>query len=168
MSSTIMEATANVEPVEIGLNEASRRQLAGQMSAVLADTMLLMIKTQVYHWNVVGPLFKPIHDLTEEQYNDLFAASDEIAERIRALGFPVPVSFTDLVPKANLLEESDMRSAEGMVAQLARDHEALARNMRSAAEIAEDLNDYVTHDLLVTRMAFHEKTVWMLRAIIAN
>ncbi len=95
MPAAVLQPTTDIESVDTGLNKDHRRKLAGHLSRVLGDSMLLMIKTQVYHWNVVGPLFKPIHDLTEEQYNDLFAATDEIAERIRALGFPAPVSFTE-------------------------------------------------------------------------
>ena len=168
MPAAVLQPTTDIQSVDTGLHKEHRRKLAGHLSQVLADSMMLMIKTQVYHWNVVGPLFKPIHDLTEEQYNDLFAAADEIAERIRALGFPAPVSFTDLIPKTNLLEESGMRSAHDMLAQLVDDHEKIVRNIRESAELAEEFNDFVTHDLLVERMAVHEKAIWMLRAMIAD
>ncbi|MDH3195562.1 MAG: DNA starvation/stationary phase protection protein [Hyphomicrobiales bacterium] len=168
MPAAVLQPTTDVESVDTGLDNDRRRKLAGHLSRVLADSMLLMIKTQVYHWNVVGPLFKPIHDLTEEQYNDLFSATDVIAERIRALGFPAPVSFTDLIPKTNLVEESDMRSAHDMLTQLVDDHEQIVRNIRDSAEFAEESNDLVTHDLLVQRMAVHEKAIWMLRSMIAD
>lgn len=160
----IMKAKADVEFISTGMEEDVRPKMADHLSKSLADTLLLMIKTQVYHWNVVGPLFKSIHDLTEEQYRDLFEAADDIAERIRALGFPAPVSFTDLVPKANLFEESYVRTTQGMLIQLIEDHEAIVRSMRESAKFAEENEDYATHDLLVTRMAFHEKAIWMLRA----
>jgi starvation-inducible DNA-binding protein len=168
MNNKVLEAITDIEVVETGLTDVVRRQLSGQLSGVLADTILLMIKSQVYHWNVVGPLFKPIHELTEEHYKDLFDASDAIAERIRALGYPAPVSFADLIPRANLNEESVMRSAEEMVLQLINDHENIVRNMREAAQLAEKHNDFVTNDLLVSRMNFHEKAIWMLRSTIAD
>ncbi len=168
MGATILNTKAEVETVKTGLSDDTRKRLAGHLSKALADTMLLTMKTQVYHWNVVGPLFKPIHDLTEAQYTNLFAAADEIAERIRALGHPAPLSFADLAPKANVSEESDIRSAEGMIRQLVKDHEAIVANMREAAHLAEKHDDFVTHDLLVARMGFHEKAIWMLRAMIAD
>lgn len=168
MAVDTLKMTADVEAVKTGIDPEARTKLAGHLSRILADTMLLTIKTQVYHWNVVGPLFKPIHDLTEAHYEDLFAASDVIAERIRALGHLAPVSFTDLMPKTELVEESTMRSAQGMVEQLVKDHESMVRNMRESAEFAEQNDDFVTHDLLVGRLNFHEKAIWMLRAIIAS
>lgn len=168
MSLDILEQRADIDDINTGLSPDARNRLAGQLSRTLADTMLLMIKTQVYHWNVVGPLFKPIHDLTEEHYKNLFEAADDIAERIRALGHPAPVSFTDLVPRTGLIEESNSRSARGMVSQLVEDHEMIVRAARKTAEIAEENGDFVTHDLLVERMNFHEQAIWMLRAIIAD
>lgn len=168
MSETVMQAKADIEIVKIGLAKKVRSDIADHLSKMLAESMLLMIKTQVYHWNVVGPLFKSIHDLTEDHYNNLFKAVDDIAERIRALGFPAPVNFTDLVPKADLFEETKMRTTHGMVEQLASDHEKIVRNMRDAAKYAEENDDYATHDLLVARLIFHEEAIWMLRATIAD
>ena len=66
---------------------------------VLADTYTLLVKTHVYHWNVVGPIFLPLHELTEKQYQNLFEAADTIAERIRALGHPTPLSSRKCCPR---------------------------------------------------------------------
>ena len=79
------------ENVNFGLDDKARETIAQNLSAILADTYALLVKTHIYHWNVVGPLFHSIHEMTEEQYNDLFKATDEIAERIRALGYRAPV-----------------------------------------------------------------------------
>jgi starvation-inducible DNA-binding protein len=130
--------------------------------------MVLMIKTQGYHWNVVGPLFKPIHELTEDQYGKLFEAIDVIAERIRALGHIAPVAFTDVLSHAELHEEDKARSARGMVAQLIADNETLVRRLRETAEIASEAGDGATEDLMNSRMAEHEKAIWMLRSIAAD
>lgn len=164
----IMEKRADVVSVDTGIESDHRQRLAAHLSRALADTMLLMIKSQVYHWNVVGPLFKPIHDLTEEHYNDLFQAADDIAERIRAIGYPAPLSFADLAGRTSLSEETQVISAQRMVEQLLVDHETIVRNMREAAEFADKSDDFVTHDLLVARMNFHENAIWMLRATIAE
>lgn len=168
MSSKVLAMKPEGESLKTGLDAKVRKKIAGKLSTVLADTILLQIKTQVYHWNVVGPLFKPLHELTEEHYNNLFAAADEIAERIRMLGHPAPQSFSDLMPRAEIDEESHRRSALEMVEQLVADHEKIVQNMRDTARQAEEAGDFATHDLLTGRLAFHEKAIWMLRSIAAG
>lgn len=166
--SAVLEMKTEVEKIDTGLKPDERKRLAAQLSKALADTMLLQIKTQVYHWNVVGPLFKPIHELTETHYRDMFAAVDALAERIRALGYPAPQSFADLIPRTDLDEESDIRTAQEMVEQLVADHENIVRGMRESARTAEEMGDFATHDLLTSRLNFHEQAIWMLRAMIAD
>jgi starvation-inducible DNA-binding protein len=138
------------------------------MIECLADTMVLMLKSQVFHWNVVGPIFFDLHKLTEEHYKDMFEAADEIAERVRALGNLVPLNAHRMAKASILGEELSLRTTEEMLDQLITDHEAVVRNMRNTAHEAEDLGDIVTNDILVRRMAFHEKAIWMLRAIAAQ
>src|ERR1700735_4437386 len=70
----------------------SNAQMAKHLVNVVSDTYLLMIKTHGYHWNVTGPLFPQLHVFLESQYNELFLAADEVAERIRALDCPAPGS----------------------------------------------------------------------------
>ncbi|MEM6358067.1 MAG: DNA starvation/stationary phase protection protein [Pseudomonadota bacterium] len=147
---------------------ANRPSVANALTGVLADSYVLMVKTQGYHWNVVGPLFKPIHDLTEEHYRDLFEAIDTLAERVRTLGEVAPMAFTDMLADAALSEEESERSAGCMIGQLISDHETLARRMRDLAQLAAESRDGATEDLANSRMAFHEEAVWMLRAIAAD
>jgi starvation-inducible DNA-binding protein len=155
--------------VQSGLSASDRTQLSRAVADVLADTYVLLIKTHVYHWNVVGPLFVPVHQLLEVHYKDLFAAADELAERIRGLGHLTPLSFgKDLLPRSEVDEEKADRSAAGMLKQLVADHEEIARRIRGVSADAADRKDFVTHDLLNGRLAFHEKAIWMLRAIIAE
>ncbi len=161
------DARTNPAKVETGISDSDRRKLALDLGKVLGDTYMLLVKTHVYHWNVVGPLFLPIHELTEQHYNDLFVASDVIAERIRSLGHPAPLSFTALEDMTKLDEETKNRSAEAMVAQLVADHEQMVRRIREITARAAEVEDFVTHDTLNQRLAFHEKAIWMLRAIIS-
>jgi starvation-inducible DNA-binding protein len=156
-----------VEKLETGIGDKDRQDLANQLGNVLGDTYMLLVKTHVYHWNVVGPLFLPLHELTEVHYKDLFEAADVIAERIRSLGYIAPLSFTSLESKTKLSEENSNRSAAEMVQQLIEDHEQMVRRIRGITARAAEHEDFVTHDLLNARLAFHEKAVWMLRAIIA-
>lgn len=166
MSTNVLAAQPKVEKLQTGLAAADRKKLADGLGAVLGETYVLLIKTHVYHWNVVGPLFLPIHELTEQHYNDLFAATDVIAERIRALGHVTPISFDAMEAKAKVEEASGRQSAEAMIEQLVADHELIVRNIRETTSAAADMSDFVTHDMLNARLAFHEKAIWMLRAIL--
>jgi starvation-inducible DNA-binding protein len=166
MSVSVLNARPTVENPDTDLDQ--RKQLAASLTGMLADAQTLMVKTQGVHWNVVGPLFISLHQLTEDQYNDLFGAIDEIAERIRALGYPAPKSLADMMPHSAIGEETGNPTAEEMVAALARDHETVARRLRDAVETAEGLRDVATADLLTERLQVHEQAVWMLRATIAQ
>jgi starvation-inducible DNA-binding protein len=168
MKTSMMEVGAQRENVKTGLDESVRQKLAALLTECLADTMVLMLKSQVFHWNVVGPIFFDLHKLTEEHYKDMFEAADELAERVRALGNLVPLDAHRMARASILGEELSLRTTEEMLEQLISDHEAVVRNMRNAAHESEDLGDIVTQDLLVKRMAFHEKAIWMLRAIAAE
>jgi starvation-inducible DNA-binding protein len=165
--SAVLKPQSQAERVNTGLESDYRKQMAATLSDVLASTYQLTIKSHVYHWNVVGPLFKPLHELTEEHYNALFAAADIIAERIRALGHLAPARFADAKSFAPTGKEIDHLSAAAMVEDLIASHEAAVREMRDAAEKAEKASDLVTTDMLTERLAFHEKAIWMLRAIAA-
>jgi starvation-inducible DNA-binding protein len=91
MKSNMIEVTAQRENVKTGLDALARRKLAALITECLADTMVLMLKSQVFHWNVVGPIFFDLHKLTEEHYKNMFEAADELAERVRALGSLIPL-----------------------------------------------------------------------------
>jgi len=162
-AANLLKSKPVVEAIGTGIDADARTEIAEALQAVLGATYRLLVKTQIHHWNVVGPLFHPIHLLTEQQYQDLFAAIDTIAERIRALGHPTaaPVIGTE---KAKV----QAMSAEDLVKDLIADHEALCRAMRSTANAAEKAADIVTNDMLVARLTVHEKAIWMLRAIVAG
>lgn len=135
------------------------------LSDVLKNTYRLVLKSHVYHWNVTGPNFFAIHNLTEEQYTDMFTAADVIAERIRALGEPVLIASADLTDgPGNPAPGTDM-PAQDMIKDLLSDHKSLAGRLRALVETAESAGDPVTADLATSRAAFHEKAAWMLRAM---
>jgi len=165
MTTEVLKTRAHAETVNTGLEQATRQRLADGVAALVADTYALLVKTHGYHWNVVGPLFYSLHKLTEEQYTDLFNAADELAERVRALGFPAPGSFAQMAQMSVVAEAEGVPSAADMVSDLIRDNEAVVRRMREIAVIADELEDTVTNDLLTERMGIHEKAIWMLKAI---
>ena len=169
MAAQHMTPATNGTSQHSGLTATDQVILSRAVADVLADTYVLLIKTHVYHWNVVGPLFVPLHQLLESHYKDLFAAVDELAERIRGLGKFAPLSFSKgMLPRSDVDEEKTARSATDMVRQLVVDHQEITRRVRDATVEAADCKDFVTHDLLNARLAFHEKAIWMLGAIIAE
>ncbi|WP_207462560.1 Dps family protein [Azospirillum sp. SYSU D00513] len=152
--------------IDIGIAEADRKAIAEGLSKVLADTFALYIKTHSFHWNVTGPMFNTLHTMFMEQYTELWNALDEIAERIRALGYPAPGSFTQFTKLASIQEETTVPNAQEMIRQLVAGNEAVARTARAVFPTANDANDQPTADLLTQRLQIHDKTAWMLRSML--
>lgn len=144
------------------MTTAHNTKVAESLAEVLNDTYALVIKSHTYHWNVTGPLFNAVHTLTEEQYTDMFAAADVIAERIRALGKLAAVNVIDTDKSAS----GDLDGV-AMLKDLVADHEKLAARMSALVKLAEDENDAVSADLATERAGFHEKAAWMLRSLAA-
>lgn len=136
------------------------------LTKVLADTYTLYLKTQNFHWNVKGPMFRSLHMLFEEQYTELAMAIDEIAERIRSLGAYAPGSFCDYLELTSIEEATGELKAEAMLEVLANDQATIRKTIGQAICVASELNDDVTTDLMVRRADVHEKSEWMLRSSI--
>ena len=153
--------------VNIGIADSARKEISDHLGHLLADTYTLYLKTQNYHWNVTGPMFRSLHLMFEEQYIELRDAVDEIAERIRSLGHPAPGSFAEFSRLTKITESEDTPEAMAMVRGLAEGHEAAARTARTVVEAAEAAGDVATADLATVRIETHEKTAWMLRATAA-
>lgn len=154
------------QTIDIGISEQDRKKIAEGLSRLLADTYTLYVKTHNFHWNVTGPLFNTLHLMFEQQYTELATAVDEIAERIRALGFPAPGSYAQFGGMTSITEETGVPSAQEMIAQLARDQEIVVRTAREVFPVAAEAHDEPTADLLTQRMQIHEKTAWMLRSML--
>ena len=90
--------------IDIGISEKDRKGVAEGLNALLADTYALYQKTHAFHWNVVGPMFQTLHLMFEVHYNELWLATDLIAERIRALGFPVRATYSELAELSSIEE----------------------------------------------------------------
>jgi starvation-inducible DNA-binding protein len=103
----------------------------------------------------------------EQQYNELALAVDQIAERIRALGFPAPGTYREFSQLSSIKEEEGVPKAEEMIRLLVEGQEAVVRTARSVFPVVERANDEPTADLLTQRMQVHEKTAWMLRSLLA-
>jgi len=145
-------------------NDASK-EIAEGLSRVLANSYALYLKTQNFHWNVEGPRFRELHLMFEEQYTELAAAVDAVAERIRQLGHYAPGSFGQFARLAEVKDEDDVPTAENMVRSLAEGHQIVGRLIRALLTSAQDAGDEVTAGLLVDRLAAHEKAAWMLHSL---
>jgi starvation-inducible DNA-binding protein len=153
-------------PIDIGINEGDRRAIADGLARLLADSYTLYLKTHNYHWNVTGPMFNTLHLMFETQYTELAQAVDQIAERIRALGHPVPGSYKAFSRLSTIKEEESVPAAEEMIRQLVIGQEAVVRTAREVFPTVEKANDQPTADLLTQRMQIHEKNAWMLRSLL--
>ncbi len=152
--------------IDIGIKDRDRKAIADGLSRLLADTYTLYLKTHNFHWNVTGPMFQTLHLMFETQYNELALAVDQIAERIRALGYPAPGTYADYVKLSSIKETAGVPKAEKMIALLVEGQEAVARTARSVFPVVDKANDEPTADLLTQRMQIHEKNAWMLRSLI--
>lgn len=134
------------------------------LKTVLADSYTLYLKTQNYHWNVEGPYFKPLHLLFEEQYSDLAAAIDEIAELIRGLGEKAPGTFKAYQEITAIADGNENHSANQMVEELIADQKVITKTLQAALQAAQEADDEVVIGVLVERMTVHRKNQWMLRS----
>jgi starvation-inducible DNA-binding protein len=154
--------------LNIGLTEEQRQGVVELLNHDLSDAYLLQIKTKKYHWDVVGPQFRTLHELWEEQYQALSLNVDSLAERIRTLGgFPVGTA-EGFLKMASIKEDAGrVPLATEMVSNLVDDHEQIVRNMREHIDqCSEDFKDEGTADFLTGLMEQHEEMAWMLRSFI--
>jgi starvation-inducible DNA-binding protein len=154
--------------IDIGISKKDRKTIAEGLSKLLADTYTLYLKTHNFHWNVEGPMFNTLHLMFETQYNELALAVDAIAERIRALGHPAPGSYAAYSKLSSVKEETGVPKAEDMIKQLVEGQESVARTARAVFPAADKAGDEPTADLLTQRLQIHEKTAWMLRALLSK
>ena len=152
--------------IDIGIAEADRRAIAEALARLLAETYTLYLKTHNYHWNVTGPMFNTLHAMFMDQYTEMSTAVDDIAERIRALGFPAPGSYRDFSRLSSIPEESDEPDAAEMIRRLVKGQEQVVRTAREAFPAAEAAGDEASADLLTQRLQLHEKNAWMLRSLL--
>jgi starvation-inducible DNA-binding protein len=152
--------------IDIGINNQDRKVIADGLARLLADTYTLYLKTHNFHWNVTGPMFQTLHLMFETQYNELALAVDLIAERIRALGYPAPGTYSEYARLSSIKETDGVPKAEQMIGLLVEGQEAVVRTARSIFALVDKVHDEPTADLLTQRMQLHEKNAWMLRSLL--
>ena len=155
--------------IDIGIDMDDRKKIAQSLSTYLSDAFTLYLKTHNFHWNITGPMFNSLHAMFEAQYTEQWHALDDVAERIRALGFNAPGSYAEFIRLSSIKEEPGLAEAPDwreMVRQLVLGNEAVCRTAREVLEVADDADDDPTEDLMIQRLQTHEKNAWMLRSLL--
>lgn len=146
------------------LPHEKREQISTGLEKLLADTYTVYLMSHNFHWNVTGPQFYSYHTMFEEHYTALALAVDEIAERIRTLGFPAPATYKEFGDLTSIKEPEGVPLAKEMIKILVNAHNSIITSAHNALKQAEDFNDPVTVDLINQRLSYHEKIVWMLKS----
>ena len=149
------------------MTDNSKKACADALSRVLANTYVLYLKTHNYHWNVEGSNFRSLHLMFEEQYQEMWAALDEIAERIRALGEYAPGTYTKFAELATIKENQNIPGADDMLSELLADNETIIAVILEAIKVAQDAGDESTVDQLIARQTVHQKAAWMMKSTLA-
>ncbi len=140
--------------------------MAESLNQVLADSYALMSLTHLAHWNVEGPGFFALHTAFQTQYEELFMAVDEIAERIRALGVYAIGGLEAFSKLAKMKEFAAPISQADYVRALIGANEKLVADAEIARDLAGQANDPESQDLMIGRITLHQKTIWMLRSFL--
>ncbi|HTT61282.1 MAG TPA: DNA starvation/stationary phase protection protein [Bryobacteraceae bacterium] len=148
-------------PSELGAEAV--KNITGALNALLADVFSLYLKTKNFHWHVSGPHFRDYHLLLDEQAGQVFAMTDDIAERVRKIGGATIRSIGHVARLQRLSDnDADYVSAADMLAELREDNRALLASMREVHDLCADSNDVATTSLLETWIDETERRIWFL------
>ena len=162
-------ASAPAPMIDIGISGGDRKRTAEGLSHYLADAYSLYLKTHNFHWNVTGPMFNTLHAMFMTQYTEQWTALDEIAERIRALGFAAPGSYAEFARLSSIGDDTPLKDHSQwreMVRQLVVGNESVCRTARKVLAVADKSGDDPSVDLMTQRLQIHEKYAWMLRSLL--
>lgn len=140
--------------------------LIQSLKEVLADTFAMYLKAHNFHWNVTGPDFPQYHSFLEGLYNELWLATDAIAEHIRATDGYAPGSFTRFKELSSIQDELNIPSASVMMAKLLADNALVMATIKKAYDEAEAEGMIGLSNFLQDRMDIHAKHRWMLKSIV--
>lgn len=136
------------------------------MRKVLADAYAFQLKANNYHWNVEGPNFPQYHKFLQKLYEEVFDATDDIAEQIRALDAYAPGSFTRFLELTDIKCESTIPSGVEMMTRLIEDNDKVLDTLNVAFKLADEFDKQGLADYIAGRIDAHNKHGWMLRSII--
>jgi starvation-inducible DNA-binding protein len=139
------------------------RDVAGALKILLADVFALYIKTKNFHWHVSGPHFRDYHLMLDEQGAQLFAITDDIAERARKIGGTTLRSIGQISRSQRVLDnDADFVTPDDMLAELRDDNKQLAASMRVTHGVCDEHDDVATASLLENWIDEAERRVWFL------
>jgi starvation-inducible DNA-binding protein len=154
-----VEATA----VAGDLDNEAVLEISAVLRRLLADVFALYMKTKNFHWHMSGPHFRDYHLLLDEQAEQVFAMTDDIAERARKIGGTTLRSISDISKHQRLKDNNEeFVTAEDMLAELSSDNQQLTRLLRSAHEVCGKYDDVATTSLIEVWIDQTERRTWFL------
>lgn len=147
-----------------GIDESFTKKINDQLVVLLANNYTLYFNTLNAHWNMEDGRFIALHEMLEGQYKALADAGDDIAERIRQMGYKAPGSMKKIAGSATLQDLDENAPADKMLDHLAMCHESAVGFMREFSKLGEEAGDYGLVDMLGTLIRDHEKAAWILRS----
>jgi starvation-inducible DNA-binding protein len=149
----------------LGILEIHLRAVSEELNRLLADEVVLYIKTRNYHWNIEGPYFSEMHRFYEQQFNELDEIMDEVAERIRTIGHYTEARLVDYLKLTNLIENEYTNFQNDQLKYLLASHETIINNLRRLIPLFADKHkDFGSSDFVTQLLGKHEKMAWMVRA----
>jgi starvation-inducible DNA-binding protein len=138
-------------------------EIADALNGCLADAFALYLKTKTFHWHVSGPHFRDYHLLFDEQAAEIFATTDELAERVRKLGASTLHSISEIAKRQSIKDnDKDFVTPADMLKELMEDNKTVIKAMRKAHEVADEHNDVATASILENFIDQAEKRNWFL------
>lgn len=148
----------------IGLDEKLSAQLAGDLNTLLANYQLFYQNARGYHWNIKGDKFFELHVKFEELYTDALLKIDEIAERIRTLGFTPLHTFSDYLAESSIKETKNVSDGTKAIGYILDGFAILLAAERKILDLSDKAGDEGTNSLMSDYIRAQEKLVWMYSA----
>ena len=145
------------------ISRAGVAAISEQLRPLLADVFALYVKTKNFHWHMSGPHFRDYHLLLDEQAEQIFAMTDDIAERARKIGGTTIRSVGDISRHQRLQDNNEeLVSPNDMLAELCADNQQLTRSLRAAHAVCDESNDVATASLIENWIDQTERRTWFL------
>jgi starvation-inducible DNA-binding protein len=157
----------NILETPTDLDRKGVSEISTSLRQLLADVFALYVKTKNFHWHMSGPHFRDYHLLLDEHGEQIFAMTDDIAERARKIGGTTIRSISDIAQHQRLKDNDQEVVAPGnMLAELCADNQRLTRFLRVAHELCDRHNDVATASLIEVWIDQTERRTWFLAEIV--
>jgi starvation-inducible DNA-binding protein len=155
-------ATARINNPD-GFQPEKIRNISSQLNALVADVFALYIKTKNFHWHMSGPHFRDYHLLLDEQGEQIFAMTDDLAERVRKIGGTTIRSIGEIARLQRIHDnDQDFVEAVEMLRELHADNMSMVESLRAAHEVTDEAGDYATTSLIENWIDESERRAWFL------